>query len=334
MLKLAMTPKAALLLAAAVLCTILLATTPAAVATPAVLHHAEHEQFTTTTDRPFDRVIAFGDSLTDTSNVWELSQHTWPLPPPLYDSGRFSNGPMWIEYFTRAVVSESASVLRNYAYGSATTDNALVPGYTGAKSEFLVPDLNDQLRTFQQELEQGTLSVQGRTLYTVWFGGNDIIFSKTQVPLNAVVGNLIRALQTIDALHTTAAGTPAPRILVFGMRNLGAAPFLTPYPAAVHEAFQTASDNFNTILSARVLEYDAGQGRVTFVPTAHIMPDILASPAAYGFPSGTQGTSCLSAQFEMCKDPEMHVYWDTFHPATGTHRVIAQEAAMAVGVEM
>src|SRR4029453_12923135 len=44
---------------------------------------------------PFSRIIVFGDSLSDTGNFYHL---TGGFPPAPYANGRFSNGPLWIEY--------------------------------------------------------------------------------------------------------------------------------------------------------------------------------------------------------------------------------------------
>ena len=45
----------------------------------------------------FDQIIVFGDSVTDSGNVWELTDRKEPASPPYFE-GRFSNGPVWVEY--------------------------------------------------------------------------------------------------------------------------------------------------------------------------------------------------------------------------------------------
>jgi len=45
----------------------------------------------------FERMIVFGDSSSDTGNVQVLSEGKLP-PWPAYYEGRWSNGPVWVEY--------------------------------------------------------------------------------------------------------------------------------------------------------------------------------------------------------------------------------------------
>ena len=42
---------------------------------------------------PYSNVFVYGDSLSDTGNIYNASGHTIPQSPPYY-MGRFSNGPL------------------------------------------------------------------------------------------------------------------------------------------------------------------------------------------------------------------------------------------------
>ncbi len=44
----------------------------------------------------FRNIVIFGDSTSDTGNVFELIDHTYPIPPD-YWKGRYSNGPNWVD---------------------------------------------------------------------------------------------------------------------------------------------------------------------------------------------------------------------------------------------
>jgi outer membrane lipase/esterase len=70
------------------------------------------------TPQPYSRIFVFGDSLSDTGNLHRLSGGA--IPPATYPAGRFSNGPLWIEYLAEHL---EVSLLPgdNRAVGGATT---------------------------------------------------------------------------------------------------------------------------------------------------------------------------------------------------------------------
>ena len=53
-------------------------------------------------DAPFSEIVVFGDSLSDTGNLNLASGGVFAGPP--YFSGRFSNGPVWVEVLAHRVV--------------------------------------------------------------------------------------------------------------------------------------------------------------------------------------------------------------------------------------
>ncbi|KAJ9075883.1 hypothetical protein DSO57_1031478 [Entomophthora muscae] len=68
--------------------------------------------------KKYKAIYAFGDSISDNGNLYELMGHKTPNDK-MYYKGRFSNGPVWIEYVAEAM----NATLQNMAYASATTDN-------------------------------------------------------------------------------------------------------------------------------------------------------------------------------------------------------------------
>src|SRR6266536_2622237 len=62
----------------------------------------------------FDAIVAFGDSLTDTGNE--------PAEPNLHYQGRWSNGPLWVEYLSGRL-GFPYNPSNNFAHSGAQTDD-------------------------------------------------------------------------------------------------------------------------------------------------------------------------------------------------------------------
>ena len=100
-----------------------------------------------TTGYSFTAIYAFGDSLTDTGNGPAGSK---------YYQGRWSNGPLWVEYLS-ATLGIRYNSNNNLAYAGTTTSDLMrqvtsVPVFTNSQSG----------------------------LFTVWSGQNDFLFVEIQ----------------------------------------------------------------------------------------------------------------------------------------------------------
>ncbi|KAJ3364931.1 hypothetical protein GGF31_008869 [Allomyces arbusculus] len=356
------TPQWSSVLAPAVLCALLAATAVLAAPVPAPVQVTADGWISGQTPglanpwSRFERVVSFGDSWTDTGNVYKLTNHTWPLPPPLYDNGRFSNGPVWAEYLAHFVATNprAPKTVRVYAFGGASTDNAIAQGYTGPKSDIPVPSVTDQVAKYVNDRKNNKDIKYGRTLYTIWAGGNDLFFASGPVSTDAIASNIVRAVQTIDQIHDAdAEGTLAEtdlsavgdhQVVVMGLPNLKQLPYFADKPASIVAQFQAWGEAINAALDTKLAQYKAtrqGRGRrtaATYVATAPVIDSMLTDPATYGLPPTQNGATaaqpCLTPKgdsFTMCPDTQSRVFWDPFHFATRTHRVLARTIAAAVG---
>src|SRR5271166_5113143 len=123
----------------------------------------------------YSAIYAFGDSLSDTGNLFD----SIGLPAPPYSNGRFSNGPVWVEDLSQKVglgpVTPSVEGGNDYAWGEATT------GYSGTLNPAApVPTLADQVGQF---LAKG--SAPPSALYTFSIGANDL-FQILESQLDAI----------------------------------------------------------------------------------------------------------------------------------------------------
>lgn len=130
----------------------------------------------------FSSIIVFGDSLSDTGNVWTLTNHEFPKDP--YFEGRFTNGPVWVEVLASALhlppPSPSLQGGLNFAYGGARTGHCIRKGKL---------DLSAQV---QQYLDTHP-STPKSALVVLWAGGNDFI---SGAPLQ-LINNICNDIQKL-----------------------------------------------------------------------------------------------------------------------------------------
>ncbi|MDP3368462.1 MAG: SGNH/GDSL hydrolase family protein, partial [Brevundimonas sp.] len=78
----------------------------------------------------YNRLVVFGDSLSDNGNLYAATFNTQPTSPPFFQ-GRFSNGPVFTELLGfnagRSAVGAPVTGSINYAYGGARTDSSAFP---------------------------------------------------------------------------------------------------------------------------------------------------------------------------------------------------------------
>lgn len=115
-------------------------------------------------DYDFSQVVFFGDSLSDTGNLYRDTLHLIPKSPPYYH-GHFSDGQMWVEKFYSHFFPGRNDVEEyNYAFGGASAflsvDAPLPYSLEGEISNYLFWYAPDDL---------------SKTLFVVWIGGNNYI---------------------------------------------------------------------------------------------------------------------------------------------------------------
>jgi phospholipase/lecithinase/hemolysin len=262
----------------------------------------------------FDQLYVFGDSLSDTGNIYNATSQTYPPSPPYYD-GRFSNGPIWVDYlgdqlgltptlFT-TIASTPPTQGINFAFGGASSGlgNAVIPNPN-------LPGVLQQVEDFAGILQANHQTADPNALYTLWGGADDLLFSNAGDP-TAPISNISQALNIL-------AGVGAKNILVFNLPNLGELP-----------GDQTSGLN-TTTLSQSTSEFNLGLAETVSTlssqnPNLNIIPvdiySLFNQASSLGFTNVTE--PCLSSAD--C-DPATFLFWDGFHPTTAAQKVIADTA--------
>lgn len=288
--------------------------------------------------RRFDRapitdLYAFGDSLTDTGNLFALTGGLAPPSPP-YFNGRFSDGPVWIETLG-PLLGLDVDFATNVLFDRLANNQAVAGAFTDTRNvdpRLAGTGILGQIAGF--EVAGGAF---GRgDLVIVWGGANNYIFDPMSDP-DLVVADLMMAVERLSDLG-------ARRFLLPNLPDLGRTPlgtgsgpnvgaFLTAQSRAhnaalASEAAELADEEDLTILVLdieRALDtlLDAGTVFANVMVPCLIQQDVgppivtgaCATPSGIGFDAGANGGT---------------LFWDLIHPTSNAHALIAFQAFGAV----
>ncbi|MFT3780899.1 MAG: SGNH/GDSL hydrolase family protein [Nibricoccus sp.] len=259
---------------------------------------------------PFSKVVVFGDSLSDTGNLFAATGGAIP-PSPAYVNGHFSNGLVWVEY----LADRLGMAMDNYAFGGACTGR---DSYVSFKYGIPgLPGLQDEIVMFAAEAGG---RADPRALYIVQAGANDVfLWAESGMPTPLadfaaqVAGNISTAVKRLRLMG-------ARDILVVDIADIG----LTPYGLA--SGYSTLLSGITETLNAAVAAKLRGS-RHCPGPQADVfsmfttLRAIAAAPAEFGFADSTNPYLEVLAG-----DPDSFLFWDDVHPTTAGQGVLADFA--------
>ncbi len=284
---------------------------------------------------PYSDIFVFGDSLSDTGNLYLALGDTTPTPisdngfiPSLpYDRGSqllpaLSNGPTWIELLADDLqLSLTPSLLggNNYAFGGAR----MAP--TGDPSS--PPSIQEQVDTFISGIDiSSDKDAPADALYSVWGGGNDARDAAVAVLtsgnpdvafpfISAYVDGLADSIQAL-------AGEGATHILVPNIPDIGktpallaAGPMASAAVSGMTAGFNFAADSLLTGLES-ALEID-----LIRLDTFSLINNAVLDPQAYGLDDISNACAvnpdCIAGSGE-------YFFWDGIHPTATGHAIISQ----------
>jgi phospholipase/lecithinase/hemolysin len=289
--------------------------------------------------RDYNRIVVFGDSLSDTGNVAHLTAAKYgiPVPSPIggnYTLGRFTDGydtvpaaqnyfGVWIEQLSASIPSHPAVINSldggtNYAYGFALTGGGTSP--LQLASGQVTVDVENMGRQISEYLATRP-KINKKTLFVVWGGANDVLnaTSPTQV-INAAIQ------ETLDIQRLIAAG--ATQILVLNLPPLGLTPRLNGSLAASQTANAGAA-LFNSWLGTGVTVlndfYRWRRVSIYRVNVFSIFTQIVSNPAAFSLNDVSS-----PAQGNFAVNPDTYLFWDDLHPTTRGHNLLSDAALKAL----
>lgn len=315
-------------------------------------------------DYEFNQVVFFGDSLSDTGNLYRDTLHLMPKSPP-YFHGHFSDGQMWVEKFYDHFFPGRGDLEKyNYAFGGASAflsvDAPLPYSLEGEVSNYLFWYAPDDL---------------SKTLFVVWIGGNNYIRNPHDAD-----GTSSKAVHAITKQIERLISHGANKFVVPNLPDMGRMPEATEEhkDGKLHSMTRVHNDKLAVALEALKDKYDSVvfvdfdaeetlqevfddpdkfhmhhvkeacyTGGYTFKPTKAAMKTYINNHAGFSNLKLTQSErekmldnpdiaeTIKVAMFQErhpkldidCRD---YLFWDHIHPTTIAHSYIGQYMIEAV----
>ena len=286
----------------------------------------------TAQNRTFTNQYSFGDSLSDSGNLFAATSALGAgTPGAPYFQGRFANGRVFTELLGNnlALVATSPASVKsslNFAFGGATAGGAGT----------LPPSMAVQIGLYQARAITPTRT----DLFTVFFGANDLIpvLSAPTTALNPanldVAGAATAA--TVAGGVQSLVGLGAKNIVVVGLPNLGATARSVALGSTAQAFGLRVSSAFNaelrTRLGAIAASAPAADVNLVYIDVQSLLDRVILDFRALGFTNATS-FAIAPASAGGGGDPAGYVFFDDIHPTTKTHALLSGAVVEALNPE-
>ncbi|MBS1719610.1 MAG: SGNH/GDSL hydrolase family protein [Armatimonadetes bacterium] len=251
-------------------------------------------------------MVTFGDSLSDTGNVNNLTFGA--SPGAGYFQGRYSNGPVWIENLASSrglPMNPSRLGGTNYAHGGAQSGTGNV--------NVIIPNMLTQVSSYL-----GSNTPNASTLFTIFIGGNDYLNGATNPAVP--VGNIQTAI-------TNLYNAGARQFLVPGLPLLGYIPTYVGGPNQAGANALSAAHNSALQSMLGTLQGSLSGSSMIYLDVAAIFENVRLNPGNFGLTNVTQPAFVNGTPVS---NPDQYLFWDNIHPTRIGHQILGNAAIAAV----
>jgi len=287
-----------------------------------------------------DSIVVFGDSLSDTGNLFALAG----LPPAAaYYSGRFTNGNLWIDYLAGLMNLESPAARypespnsTNYAIAGASSGSdditSWVPALTGSPLKLPAKGLRKQIGDFLNDVEGGGHSNRcPDSLFVIWVGVVDFMMLGDGPDYMNIIKNIK------DSIEDLINDVGATNILVLNLPQLVHSPAAVGtytslfINATIPDNLEDSIEMYNEELKQTLKQIEKDNRYCTKIvhsDVASILNQIAADPVSFGLsedvgiPTINEGALFGAETLEFLNEANS-LYFDGVHPTTTVHEHLA-----------
>lgn len=274
-----------------------------------------------------NKVVVFGDSLSDMGNLYDYMKHQLPVSPPYY-KGRFTNGPVWIELLMNYYhLNTREGRLLNYAFGGA---GVIADEYEDDLFFTLATEINSYFVATHNQTDE-------HALYIIWIGSNNYLANpdNPQRILHDVDIGIQRGLQQL-------VDKGAKHIMIVNVPDLGKTPMAIDY--GITNELTDLSNQHNEIIRKNIVEWQKNYPEVQWIyyDINQLFEEVTRNPSRFGFTNIT-GT-CYEQAAEEYKGHNVlqivgnikesikkkacqgYLFFDPVHPSAAAHVFMAERA--------
>lgn len=262
----------------------------------------------------YNRLVVFGDSLSDNGNLYLATGGAAPTSPPYYQ-GRFSSGPVFTERlgFNAANFMGPVTGSINYAFGGARTDSQASP-------------MGMRVQLAQYQSRGGKFGAGD--LVSILGGANNIFqglpaAGASANPQGSIAPVALSAAADMNFIVGSVAQAGAGTILVTNLPKLSLTPQFRATPAAPLADYAVTTFNGALLTGLNATAAARPGTNIIMMDLFKIGDVIAANPGAFGVSNVTQ--PCFNG-VTVCANPNDYFYFDGVHPTAAGHAVIARLA--------
>lgn len=264
----------------------------------------------------FNRIITFGDSLSDTHNIFNKFYFRFVPRPDAYLFGIFSNGLPWIQYVAKTLVEGNHI---NFAEGGSEIQ-------PNGGQGFVTKSIKEQVEHFHSIVKHIPKNINNNfnnTLFVFFAGGNDFLYKTYKDPVTL-------ANQLMDSVEKTIQ-LGAKYILLPKYFNVVVTPLIREKAKKdpfLIEQITNDINKFNETQENRILELMKKYQVIILHPDFYDFLNQNIQKDTFKNKSEPCNKSSFMYDFKkanLCSNHIDYLFWDEVHPTAKAHCMLANE---------